>query len=226
MCGQRVGAVEEDGAFEAVRADQDADAVRTDLDHVGILEDLLALEEDVGVQRSGGDGGVLGGAVVPVDGVADPLDGVLVDVVGAGGDVDGGGQQPVDDDVGVATDGRGEVGVDVLRQAVVREVGGGDGTRGEVDGLVHLTGHQDAQERIEEGVLALRGVQRSGERLGRREVELDAGVRELLVEIGQQRLLWLGVPAEQREGRVVAQDLGGDGDVGQEHELFNQVVGL
>ena len=129
--------------------------------------------------------------------------------------------------VGIAANGRGEVGVVVKCQAIVSDVGG------RVDGLGHRADGQDGQQLLlglaggllEHAVDALVDV--TGTACG---LDLIAKVGGHLGQVAQ--LLGIGrlVHAVDKclgllAGRHLA-DVGGDGAVGQQHELLDELVGL
>ncbi len=126
----------------------------------------------------------------------------------------------MDDQVGIAPDGRGEVGVAVQMQTEVADV------LGAVDGL-HLGAQDDFVDDL--GVRSVAGLfQQLVEALGVRRLALVPGLADGVQEVGQvEDLLLAGrvVDAiDQRRVRLL-QRLGG-ADVGLDHHLFDQAMGL
>ena len=97
--------------------------------------------------------------------------------------------------------------------------------RAEVLRRHHAAGGQNAQQLIEVRVpRSLRGVQRVCERLGGRNIDANADCQSGFFQ--RQKLLPVGwaVPAQNGQRWIVAKDLLGDGNVGQQHELFHQCI--
>ena len=135
-----------------------------------------------------------------------------------GAELQRGDQGAVDDEVGVAPDRRGEVGVAVEVQAEVSDV-----VR-RIDRL-HLGPQHDLVDDL--GVRRLAGlVEQAVEAIGARRLALAPRDDERGEEVGQRlQLLRAGrvVDAVDQGGAELLQGLGG-ADVGLDHELFDQLV--
>lgn len=141
---------------------------------------------------------------------------------------DGGGELAVRDEVRVPPDRAREVRVDLRGEAVVAELGERLGAGAEVLGAHHATGGHDADEGVEEGLAfhdAL--VEGVGEGLGGVEAQLHAALHlELVGELVEVGLGGRPVPAQDRCLREGLVDFARHADVGEEHELFDERVGV
>jgi hypothetical protein len=114
--------VQKKRALQPVVRYEDLDSVLTDEEDVSVLVADASLEEDVGVEVDGGAARVLRHPMAVVDVLGNFLRGLLVHEVGVGGvRANGDGQKTVNNDVGIASNGRCEMSVDGTGQAVVPE---------------------------------------------------------------------------------------------------------
>ncbi|GIX63973.1 CUGBP Elav-like family member 1 [Babesia caballi] len=223
-----------------VRAQFDRDGVKEAHPAAGGQRDALRLRVELG--DLDGDGGLdaelVGQHAYPLVVGADHSRGgggaalregtrayLLVEAGVHGLDVERGGEQAVDDDVGVATDGGGEVSVELAAKPVVPEVGHAVVARAAVNGLTHATRGEDADGAADARVAAVDDAPQGGvEVAGVAELEVELVLRQGALQGLEALLDGRRVATEKGAGGKALEYFGGHADVGQQHELLDHAV--
>lgn len=133
-------------------------------------------------------------------------------------------QKTMNNDIGVATDGRCEMCVERGIEGVVVVSCRRENAAADVLGAVHGLDDQEADDLAD--IRVLNGVHRRLESAGARGIELDSNLFHVLNKVGHALLEGLLVATEEGLLGEKVKDLLGDTHIGEQHELFNQTVAL